>query len=48
MIKDYNIPLGAHVSVSVDESETIQTGQMIAKIPRATGKARHITGGLLV
>ncbi|GAA4197938.1 DNA-directed RNA polymerase subunit beta' [Pedobacter jeongneungensis] len=43
-IKGYNIPVGAHVSV--DEGETIQTGQIIAKIPRATGKTRDITGGL--
>ena len=43
-IKGYNIPVGAHVSV--DEGEAIQTGQIIAKIPRATGKTRDITGGL--
>ena len=42
--KGYNIPVGAHIAV--DEGEKIQTGQIIAKIPRSTGKTRDITGGL--
>ena len=44
IIKGYNIPVGAHISV--DEGEKLQTGQVIAKIPRSTGKTRDITGGL--
>ncbi len=44
LIKGYNIPVGAHIAV--DEAEKIQTGQVIAKIPRSTGKTRDITGGL--
>ncbi len=44
LIKGYNIPVGAHIAV--DEGEKLQTGQVIAKIPRSTGKTRDITGGL--
>jgi DNA-directed RNA polymerase subunit beta' len=44
VVKGYNIPVGAHIAV--DEGEKIQTGQVIAKIPRSTGKTRDITGGL--
>jgi DNA-directed RNA polymerase subunit beta' len=44
VIKGYNIPVGAHIAV--DEAEKVQTGQVIAKIPRSTGKTRDITGGL--
>ena len=44
VIKGYNIPVGAHIAV--DEGEKVQTGQVIAKIPRSTGKTRDITGGL--
>jgi len=44
VIKGYNIPVGAHIAV--DEGEKLQTGQVIAKIPRSTGKTRDITGGL--
>ena len=44
IIKGYNIPVGAHIAV--DENEKVQTGQVIAKIPRSTGKTRDITGGL--
>lgn len=44
VIKGYNIPVGAHIAV--DEGEKLQTGQIIAKIPRSTGKTRDITGGL--
>lgn len=36
VVKGYNIPVGAHIAV--DEGEKIQTGQIIAKIPRSTGK----------
>ncbi|MBE7179238.1 MAG: DNA-directed RNA polymerase subunit beta', partial [Mucilaginibacter polytrichastri] len=44
ILKGYNIPVGAHIAV--DEGEKIKTGQIIAKIPRTTGKTRDITGGL--
>ncbi|HWD87902.1 MAG TPA: DNA-directed RNA polymerase subunit beta' [Mucilaginibacter sp.] len=44
LIKGYNIPVGAHIAV--DENEKVKTGQVIAKIPRSTGKTRDITGGL--
>ncbi|MEP1097080.1 MAG: DNA-directed RNA polymerase subunit beta' [Cyclobacteriaceae bacterium] len=42
--KSYNIPVGAHLAV--DEGDTIKAGQVLAKIPRKTGKSRDITGGL--
>ncbi|XOV91861.1 MAG: DNA-directed RNA polymerase subunit beta' [Bacteroidota bacterium] len=42
--KGYNIPVGAHLSVS--KGDTVKAGQVIAKIPRKTGKSRDITGGL--
>ena len=42
--KGYNIPVSAHLSV--DEDATIKAGQVLAKIPRNTGKSRDITGGL--
>jgi DNA-directed RNA polymerase subunit beta' len=42
--KGYNIPVGAHLAV--DEGEKIKAGQVLAKIPRKTGKSRDITGGL--
>jgi DNA-directed RNA polymerase subunit beta' len=44
IIKGYNIPVGAHIAI--EEGEKIQTGQVIAKIPRSAGKTRDITGGL--
>ena len=42
--KGYNIPVGAHLAV--DAGEQIKAGQVLAKIPRAVGKSRDITGGL--
>jgi DNA-directed RNA polymerase subunit beta' len=42
--KGYNIPVGAHLAV--DQGEQIKAGQVLAKIPRAVGKSRDITGGL--
>ncbi|WP_258103867.1 DNA-directed RNA polymerase subunit beta' [Marinoscillum sp. MHG1-6] len=42
--KGYNIPVGAHLAVS--EGDKIKPGQVLAKIPRRTGKSRDITGGL--
>ncbi|SDM07273.1 DNA-directed RNA polymerase subunit beta' [Catalinimonas alkaloidigena] len=42
--KSYNLPVGAHIAV--DEGDVIRAGQILAKIPRAVGKTRDITGGL--
>ncbi len=44
IIRTYNLPVGAHISVS--DKESIKVGTIIAKIPRSTGKTRDITGGL--
>jgi len=44
VIRTYNIPVGAHVSVN--DQITVKEGQILAKIPRSTGKTRDITGGL--
>ena len=44
VLKSYNLPVGAHVSVS--EGEMVVTGQSLVKIPRAVGKTGDITGGL--
>jgi len=43
-VKSYNLPVGAHIVV--EEGEEVKSGQTIAKIPRALGKVRDITGGL--
>ncbi|RZF58076.1 DNA-directed RNA polymerase subunit beta' [Sphingobacterium corticibacterium] len=43
-LRSYNIPVGAHVSVQ--NGQKIKEGTILAKIPRATGKTRDITGGL--
>jgi DNA-directed RNA polymerase subunit beta' len=40
----YSIPVGAHILV--DDKQTIEGGQTIAKIPRGVQKTRDITGGL--
>lgn len=42
--RTYNIPVGAHLIVS--NAEKVKPGQVLAKIPRSTGKTRDITGGL--
>ncbi len=44
LLKAYNIPVGAHIAV--ENGEKVQTGQVMVKIPRSTGKTRDITGGL--
>ncbi|PKQ60674.1 DNA-directed RNA polymerase subunit beta' [Labilibaculum filiforme] len=44
VLKSYNLPVGAHVSVS--EGEMVLAGQSLVKIPRAVGKTGDITGGL--
>lgn len=44
VIRTYNIPVGAHVSVN--DGIAVKEGVILAKIPRSTGKTRDITGGL--
>ena len=44
VLKGYNIPVGAHIVVN--EGSKITAGQILVKIPRATGKSGDITGGL--
>ena len=43
-IKQYNLPVGAHVMV--EDGQEIKIGDIIVKIPRAIGKSGDITGGL--
>jgi DNA-directed RNA polymerase subunit beta' len=43
-LKNYNIPVGAHVIVNHDQK--IEAGQILVKIPRSLGKSGDITGGL--
>jgi DNA-directed RNA polymerase subunit beta' len=38
------MPVGAHLAV--EKGAAIKAGQILAKIPRAIGKTRDITGGL--
>ncbi|NVO33036.1 DNA-directed RNA polymerase subunit beta' [Hymenobacter lapidiphilus] len=42
--KGYSIPVGSHLNV--ENGQKIKAGQILAKIPRAVGKTRDITGGL--
>jgi DNA-directed RNA polymerase subunit beta' len=44
VLKTYNLPVGAHISVS--EGDNVKTGHILVKIPRAVGKSGDITGGL--
>ena len=44
LLKQYNLPVGAHVTVS--DGENVRIGEVIIKIPRAIGKSNDITGGL--
>jgi len=44
VIRSYNLPVGGHISV--DEGELVKAGKVLAKIPRSSGKAGDITGGL--
>ncbi len=44
LIKEYNIPVGAHIAVS--DGATVSGGETLVKIPRSAGKNRDITGGL--
>lgn len=44
VLRSYNLPVGGHLSV--DEGATVNAGDVLMKIPRASGKAGDITGGL--
>ncbi|MFV0506433.1 MAG: DNA-directed RNA polymerase subunit beta' [Bacteroidales bacterium] len=44
LIRSYNLPVGGHVSVS--EDKVVNEGDILVKIPRSSGKASDITGGL--
>ena len=44
VIKSYALPVGAHLMI--EDGDTIKTGDVFVKIPRADGKAGDITGGL--
>ncbi len=44
ILKTFNLPVGAHISV--DDGAKVKIGEIVAKIPRAIGKAGDITGGL--
>jgi DNA-directed RNA polymerase subunit beta' len=44
MIRSYNLPVGGHISV--EEGQQVEAGTILVKIPRASGKAGDITGGL--
>ena len=44
VIQSYALPVGAHLMI--EDGDTIKTGDVFVKIPRAVGKAGDITGGL--
>jgi DNA-directed RNA polymerase subunit beta' len=44
MIRSYNMPVGGHITV--DNKQKVAAGDILVKIPRASGKAGDITGGL--
>ncbi len=44
VIKTYALPVGAHLMV--EDGAEVRTGEIFVKIPRATGGAGDITGGL--
>ena len=43
-IRSYNLPVGGHLSV--EDGQMVNSGEVLVKIPRASGKAGDITGGL--
>jgi DNA-directed RNA polymerase subunit beta' len=43
-LRNYNLPVGAHIMVN--ESQKIEAGDILVKIPRIAGKTGDITGGL--
>ncbi len=44
VLRSYSLPVGAHLMV--EEGEKIEAGKVLVKIPRRSGKAGDITGGL--
>jgi DNA-directed RNA polymerase subunit beta' len=44
VLKSYNLPVGSHLMVN--EGDKIKAGKILVKIPRKSGKAGDITGGL--
>ncbi len=44
MIRSYNLPVGGHVAVTANQK--VKAGMILVKIPRTSGKAGDITGGL--
>ncbi len=44
VIRSYNLPVGAHLMI--DDSENINVGKILVKIPRKSAKSGDITGGL--
>ena len=44
VLQSYSLPVGSHLLV--DNNEKIEAGKILVKIPRKTGKAGDITGGL--
>lgn len=43
-VRSYNLPVGGHLSV--EEGDMVESGDVLVKIPRASGRAGDITGGL--
>ncbi len=43
-VRSYNLSVGGHLSV--EEGQMVKAGDVLVKIPRASGKAGDITGGL--
>jgi len=43
-LRSYSLPLGAHLMI--DDNELVESGKTLVKIPRKSGKAGDITGGL--
>jgi len=44
ILRVYNLPVGAHLVI--EASKMVESGEVLAKIPRAVGKSGDITGGL--
>lgn len=44
VLKSYNLPVSSHIAVN--EGDSVKSGDILAKIPRAVGKSGDITGGL--
>ena len=44
VLKSYNLPVGAHIVV--EDNDKIESGKILVKIPRVSGKTGDITGGL--